>query len=201
MKFQLKPVVLFLCCAALLLSGCKDKKKQSTVPPQAQAPTVTPPAVTPPTATGQPTTADEDQPKSPATTSKRPKKPAANTKPTPKPANDKDKDKPVEVAANTPPKIIIQEGGTASPPATTSPLTEHTEAAHNRATTDQLLDSTEANLRSVKRQLSGDEQATVTQIRDFMTQSRQAIKDKDQVRARNLAMKAHLLSDELVKPR
>src|SRR5258708_39524725 len=124
MKFEPNPVILFNCGEPLRLSGIKEKKKKQTVPPQAQAPTVTPPAVTPPTTTGQPTTADEDQPKPPATTPKHPKKPAANTKPTPKPANDKDKDKPVEVAANTPPKIIIQEGGTASPPATTVPLTQ-----------------------------------------------------------------------------
>jgi hypothetical protein len=198
MKLRLKPVVLLLCCTALLLSGCKDKKKQPTVPAQAQAPDVTPPTAT-----------DKDQPKPPTTPPKRPKPRPA--KPAPKPAtdtkqaSDKDKDKPVEVAANTPPpKIIIQEGGTgatASAPAATAPLNEHTEAAHNRATTDQLLDSTETNLRTIKRQLSSDEQATVAQVRDFMTQSRQALKDNDQVRARNLAMKAHLLSDELVKQR
>jgi len=201
MKLQFKPAVLLLCGAALLLSGCEDKKKKPTVPAQAQAPTVTPPQPNQPAAGQQPSTADDDQTKPPATTPKRPKKPAANTKPAPKPANDKDKDKPVEVATNTPPKIIIQEGGTTSPPAATSPLTEHTEAAHNRATTEQLQDSTEANLRSIKRQLSSEEQATVAQIRDFMAQSRQAAKDHDQVSARKLALKAHLLSDELVKPR
>lgn len=196
MKLQLKRASLLLCCAVLLLSGCEDKKKKPTVPAQAQAPTVTPQPPQP-AAGQQQTTAGPDQPKS--ATPRRPKPRPA--KPTTKPTND-DKDKPAEVAVNTPPKIIIQEGGTgaASAPATT-PLTEHTEAAHNRASTEQLLDSTEANLRSIKRQLSSDEQGTVAQIRDFMTQSRQAAKDKDQVRARNLAMKAHLLSDELMKQR
>jgi hypothetical protein len=108
------------------------------------------------------------------------------------------------MAANTPPKIVIQEraaDATAAGSGQVAPLTAHTEAAHNQATTDQLQDSTEANLRGIKRQLSSEEQAQVEQIRDFMSQSRQAGKEGDMVRARNLAMKAHLLSDDLVKPR
>ena len=196
MRLQLTFALLLLCCTGML-TGCHDKKKNSTVPDQATAP-----GATQPTAGQQPSTGD-DPTKPPATTPpKRPKKPAASSKPTPKPATDKDK--PVEVAANTPPKIIIQEGGASAAPSTstqTTPLTEHTEAAHNKASTDQLLNSTEANLGSIKRQLSGDEQATVAQIRDFIAQSRQATKGNELVRARNLAMKAHLLSDELVKQR
>ena len=39
----------------------------------------------------------------------------------------------------------------------------------------------------------------VQQARVYMTQSRSAIQDGDSARAYNLAMKAHLLSDELVK--
>jgi hypothetical protein len=41
----------------------------------------------------------------------------------------------------------------------------------------------------------------VTQIKAFITQSRDATKNNDQVRAYNLAVKAHLLSDALAKPR
>lgn len=40
----------------------------------------------------------------------------------------------------------------------------------------------------------------LNQIRDYMNQSRQAIAENDLDRAHNLAMKAHLLCDELVKP-
>ena len=39
----------------------------------------------------------------------------------------------------------------------------------------------------------------VAQIKDYMAQSRKATKDSDTVRAHNLALKARLLSDELVK--
>ena len=199
MKLQHTSALLLLCCSVLLLSGCHDKKK-SNVPDQATAPSAKQPNQ--PASSQQPATTGDDPAKPPATTPKHPKKPATNPKPAPKPANDKDK--PVEVATNTPPKIIIQEGGAnaaTSTPSQTTPLTEHTEAAHNRATTEQLMNSTEANLASIKRQLSNDEQATVAQIRDFIAQSRQATKEKEPVRARNLAMKAHLLSDELVKQR
>jgi len=69
------------------------------------------------------------------------------------------------------------------------------------ASTEQLLESTDANLRSIKRLLSSDEESIVAQVRDYVTQSKQATKDGDLVRAHNLALKAHLLSDELAKPR
>ncbi|HEY6304983.1 MAG TPA: hypothetical protein VI488_00830, partial [Candidatus Angelobacter sp.] len=61
------------------------------------------------------------------------------------------------------------------------------------------LQNTEASLNGIKRQLSPDEQAVVTQIRDFMNQSRQATKANDLTRAYNLAMKARLLADDLAK--
>jgi len=70
---------------------------------------------------------------------------------------------------------------------------------HSRFTTEQLLLSTDQNLAGLKRTLSPGEQDMVAQIRLFMQQSRAAIADGDMVRARNLAMKAHLLSDDLVQ--
>ncbi len=39
----------------------------------------------------------------------------------------------------------------------------------------------------------------VAQIRNYMTQSRAATTDGDLLRANNLAVKAHLLTDELIK--
>lgn len=67
---------------------------------------------------------------------------------------------------------------------------------------EQLLRNTETNLTSIgKRQLSSDEDAVVSQIKNFITQSRQALKDNDPARARNLALKANLLSNDLTKSR
>jgi hypothetical protein len=69
----------------------------------------------------------------------------------------------------------------------------------SRQTIEQLLQSTDANLRSISRTLSSDERAMVEQIRTYMAQARTASTDGDLTRANNLALKAHLLSDELVK--
>ncbi len=205
MKPNLKPIVLLLCCGMLLVAGCHEKKKPA-LPPQATAPAANtqpqPPQPQPevkpqeqPATTNQEPAPTEQKPSRP--TPKHPKPHAAARKPAPKPAAT---EKPPEVAVNTPPRIIIQEGGTDnSGPGRIAPLTSHTEAAHNQATTEQLLESTENNLRSLKRQLSDNEQADVKKVRDFMAQSRQAIKDSDLVRAHILAMKAHLLSDELAR--
>jgi outer membrane biosynthesis protein TonB len=98
-------------------------------------------------------------------------------------------------------KVTISPGG--GSPATSPGISAslgHTDEAHQRETTAQLLQSTEDNLRNLNRQLSADERAVVDQIRNFVTQSRAAITDGDAVRAHNLALKAHLLSDELARP-
>lgn len=74
-----------------------------------------------------------------------------------------------------------------------------TAVSQAQQSTTELLDSTEKNLKSLTRTLSGDEQNTVTQIRSFVTQARSALKDQDLERAHNLALKAHQLSDVLIK--
>jgi hypothetical protein len=62
-----------------------------------------------------------------------------------------------------------------------------------------LLEATENNLRGLSRSLSSDEQATVQHVRAYINQSQKATSDGDLERAYNLALKAHLLSDELAK--
>jgi hypothetical protein len=64
-----------------------------------------------------------------------------------------------------------------------------------------MLAATEANLKKIsEQQLNSNQQDMVTQIRQFMQQSKAAVADGDLERARTLAWKAQLLSDELVKP-
>lgn len=200
----LRAVVFVVVLIALaLLAGCK-KKKPPLPPPQAQAPTITeplpqsiPPATEPPPAAEQP-------PPSPPTTAQKPK---------PKPrrsARGRKPEKPVEKPAPAPPvtaqqpnRTVIQEGGAAQPPAQQqgelTASVSHDSALHQRMTTSQLLDSTEFNLKSISRGLNADEQAMVSHIRSFEQQSRAATAEGDLERAYNLALKAHLLSDELVK--
>jgi hypothetical protein len=64
-----------------------------------------------------------------------------------------------------------------------------------------MLAATEANLKKIAgQQLSSNQQEMVNQIRQFMEQSKAAVEAGDLERARTLAWKAQLLSDELVKP-
>ena len=62
-----------------------------------------------------------------------------------------------------------------------------------------MLDETEKNLKGLKGSLTHDEAAMVAQIKSYVAQSRQALYAGDLERANNLAYKAHLLSDALVK--
>jgi hypothetical protein len=199
-----------LLCVVVLafFSGCA-KKKPVTALPQPPAPTAAAPQATP-----EPSPA-EAQPQAPPT--------QAPTQGTPPPdqqpaqSSEEKTDEKTDVAKaktgkphpagrktearSTPPKTVVKPDGAeaAPPPGQISPSLSHAEVTQAQATTEQLLQSTETNLNGIKRQLSQDEQAIVTQIRDFMTQSRQATKENDLARAHNLAVKANLLSDELAK--
>lgn len=74
------------------------------------------------------------------------------------------------------------------------------EAARDRQSTTHLLDTTENELKRVdSNNLSSDQQAMLTQIKTFISQSRKAITEGDYERASNLAKKAQLLTDELMK--
>ena len=75
------------------------------------------------------------------------------------------------------------------------------QTSHERDTANQMLGTTEANLKKVAgRQLSPNEQDMVNQARQFMEQSKAAVAAGDLERARTLAWKAQLLSEELIKP-
>jgi len=67
--------------------------------------------------------------------------------------------------------------------------------------TEQLTAATEENLKQITgRQLTPGQQDIVTQIKEFMDQSKSAIAAGDSERGHNLAEKAHLLSEDLLKP-
>jgi len=61
--------------------------------------------------------------------------------------------------------------------------------------------ATEENLKKLEgHPLNASQQEMVSQIKQFMEQSKKAVAEGDADRAHNLALKAHLLSDELLKP-
>lgn len=190
-----------LLAAVLGSSGCFIKKKKPAVPqPQAQAPTVAP-APEPPAPTPAPPASEPNRPQPESA-------PPAATEPTPPPVKPKSKPKhasrkpaPPPPAPEKPSRVVVDQGG-AKPsggPQLSANLPPDA-AIHQKLNTAQLLEATEYNLKSISRPLSADEQAMVQHIRSYMQQSREATKDGDVERAYNLAMKAHLLSDELVKP-
>lgn len=181
--------------AMLALGGCK-KKKPATPPPQATAPTISEPAPVPAPTVEAPATQPAAQPSAPA----------------PQPSVEKPKPKPkvrTRVAKKTPPPAkppekpshtVVQQGGAQAPSAgQLSASIPGDTAVHQKFTTAQLLEATDYNLKSITRPLTADEQAMVQHIRSFMAQSRQATQDGDTERAYNLALKAHLLSDEIIK--
>ena len=68
--------------------------------------------------------------------------------------------------------------------------------------TNQLLSSTDANLKQIApRQLSASQQDTVKQIKNYVDQAKVAVNKGDVERAYNLASKANMLSADLVRPR
>jgi hypothetical protein len=74
------------------------------------------------------------------------------------------------------------------------------QADRQRRRTEQLLDATENNLREFAgRTINQNQQDTITQIRNYMAGARSALTNGDPQRARILALKARLLSDDLVK--
>ena len=100
-----------------------------------------------------------------------------------------------------PPKKIVRNGGTSEPEVQLTGGANAEQASHTRSTTEQLLGSAEENLKKISgRQLTSSQQEIVTQIHQFMAQSKVAVAAGDIERGHNLALKAHLLSDELVKP-
>ena len=210
-----------LLTAIALLAGC-NKKKQPTVPPQAQAPAVTAPqpAVQTP---GQPipvnqppTTAPANQPPATSATAK-PKakaKPKTNHARKGTPVTNTTANKEASAAptpapspgpapattANIPGRTAVHDGGTPDTiPGEILPGMDQNEAARQRNATEQLLQSTDNTLKGISRPLNDDERAMVEQIRNYMAQSRAAATDGDLLRANNLATKAHLLSDALIK--
>lgn len=100
-----------------------------------------------------------------------------------------------------PPKVVVKNGGTDEPTVELKGNTTAAQASYERYTTDQLTAGTEENLNKIAgRQLTPSQQDTIKQIKEFMEKSKAAIAEGDLERGRNLAMKAHLLSDELVNP-
>ncbi|MGB7929783.1 MAG: hypothetical protein WCF61_16675 [Terriglobales bacterium] len=99
-----------------------------------------------------------------------------------------------------PRKIVVREGGASEPAAQIVPGMTAEAAARERQNAQELLSSTDDQLkRLADRPLDAQQQETVGQIRNYLNGARGALQEGDVSRARTLAEKAHLLSDDLLK--
>jgi outer membrane biosynthesis protein TonB len=192
----MKPLRLNIAAVALVLLlgislGCQHKKPVLVMPQQPPAT-----AAPQPTPTPEPAAQAADQPIVPVPEPTPAEQPKTAEKTKPKHGQ--------HVAAKKPPKKVVQAEKTEPPTipmGQISPGPTPADSTHSQTSTDQLLQSAEANLNSITRQLSRDEEAMRAQIKEFITQSRKATTENDPARAHNLAVKARLLSDDLVKQR
>jgi hypothetical protein len=193
----------------LLGAGCAKKKPQ--LPMQAKAPAE-------PIATPLPAEISESTPPAvPAEVKPEPQPPIVSTV---KPPKRRSRKKP------TPPTASVQAGNPPISPAQANSSTNSTTVAmahppanpageaapdiaigadvssaqltHQKQSTAQLLEETEKTINGLKG-LSHAEEETLAEIRAYVNQSRKATTEGDFERAYNLATKAHLLSDALVK--
>jgi hypothetical protein len=101
-----------------------------------------------------------------------------------------------------PPITVIKNGGSNEPTIELKGNATADQKSQQRSTTEQLAMQTEENLKKFSvNSPSPTQQETLTQIKQFMEQSKEAVAAGDLERGRNLAVKAHLLSEELVKPK
>jgi outer membrane biosynthesis protein TonB len=175
MAFTLLALVLFV-------AGCqrnivKASPPSVSTPPPATNPSTAPPSQPQPTTAPPPTPAPEPTP-APAT------QPApARTKPsTP---SSTEPEKPAETRPEAP--VISPQ------------LTPQAQAAAEQRTNADI-NTAEKNLQTAEsKRLDEAQHDLVEKVRDFLAQAHEAIHSQDWVRASNLAEKARVLSEELVK--
>lgn len=199
-----KFVCLVFCLPLLLVVGCG--KKKASLPPKTLAPTV---AVALPDEL--PLTEVPDEPAAPAT-QPAPAAPAAKVKPK-KPVRSstssaKKSTQPPTAPATTPapstqtvaglrpPKSVTSE---AVPPSALATAIPSAQVLQQKEDTARMMDATENTLKEINRSLSDDEKSMRSQIQSYLQQSRKATTEGDFERAYNLAKKAQLLADALVK--
>jgi hypothetical protein len=154
----------------------------------------------------QPNAADQKQDESKPDQTPLPKEaesPGAKKSPTSPPAGVRKRrsrtHKPL-TADGEPRKIVVHQGGASEPIAQILPGITEEEASHQRETAEQLLASTESNLKQLAaRTLNPNQQEEIVQIRYYTEGARSALRESDTQRAHTLALKAYLLSEDLVK--
>jgi hypothetical protein len=198
-----RQIIVFWVASGLLYStGCAKKSPQ--LPQQAKVPVDTVPSDLPVEISEEaPPTPPQEAPKQEAPQPEQPPKPAQHHKK--KPASPPASTQPAAStpAPASPPNTTIAAARPPANPARPDPAinadVSSAELSQQKQTTAQLLDETEKTLGGLNRTLSHNEEEMLGQIRSYIGQSRNATKEGDYERAFNLATKAHLLCDALVK--
>lgn len=217
MKVTLAIVVVVSACALANAASWGQSPQQSAPAVQAPPPTTgqnspqqqeTPPPGLTPCAKSNDTCEVEPLPQPPATIPPaKAEQPTPEAKPSPKPAthrkkSHRQKSAKQQVAApdpSAPKKIVVRHGSTSDPTAVLTPGGTIPGNSTPQMTAD-LLSATDANLKeAASKPLTATQEETVDQIKLFMEQANAAVKAGDLDRGHNLAIKAHLLSDDLVK--
>jgi hypothetical protein len=176
---------------------------QDTQPAQDSNQTVPPPDTSTPSGQGNPEPPSAPpQTSASGTQSEKAQPDSTAKKPPTAPATRKRrrKPKPTIPAGLEPGKTVVHNGSTTDPKAQIAPSVTTAQASRQRQNTTQLLASTDANLKQLSgRQLTPGQQDTMKQIQAYMEQAKAADAAGDLQSAHNLAVKAHLLSDDLSK--
>lgn len=212
-----------LTIAVVLLAGtaanaaCWMQSQQPAPAAQAQEPAtgeagaqqeVAPPAVSKPCTESKDTCELEPAPQQPASApAAKAQQHSAEPKPTTttavhskKSRHRKTAKKQVLAADPTGPKKIVVRQGSTSDPAVVLTPGGSARGSYSPQMTAELLSATDANLKeATSKPLTATQEETVNQIKVFMEQANEAVKAGDLDRGHNLAIKAHLLSDDLVK--
>jgi len=98
------------------------------------------------------------------------------------------------------PKKVVRNGSTGDPAVQLSPGLSQQQSSAQRRNVSQLLSTADANLKKLSgRQMSSSQKDTVAQIQQYVQQAKAASDAGDMERAHNLAVKARVLSEELLK--
>ena len=104
-----------------------------------------------------------------------------------------------KASGTAPKKKVVHNGSTTEPTVQIAPGVPGRQASKALQNTNQLLATTDANLKKLSgRTLTPAQQDTLTQIKNYVSQARKAADNGDPQRAYNLAHKANLLTTELV---
>ena len=99
-----------------------------------------------------------------------------------------------------PRKVVVREGGAKEPPAQIAPGLAPDESDRQRRDAEQWLSSADGQLKVLAaRALGPRQQEALGQVHNYMTGARSALKEGDMRRASTLALKAHLLAEDLVR--